>query len=193
MHSRATALFFAAIVLGSTGSLGQGAPAVPMVVQQLADKYISSLPRSALPSGRTAADQTYWVFFFEGFTSPGSQMLGKKGIPREAFDAGQAYWRSHPDKRKEIMLGFGYSEVALEGTWLTGFEASRFVPKRAPESRYWLQPLEGAGSEISLSPKGTVESQPVRVRGYLSPPGRYGHMGMYDRQIFATRIARGGG
>ena len=80
------------------------------------------------------------------------------------------------------------------GVWNWGFETSSFTTTRGA-GPYWLvatgdtqqqltAPLHPAGSPWG-SPWGRVA---IVVEGTLSPPGHYGQMGAYSRQLTVTRV-----
>lgn len=85
------------------------------------------------------------------------------------------------------------------GHYVTGFETSEFVPC-APEhanERWWLAgdsavypALQDAayGAVPADERKGRTGRAFVRLRGRITPPGRYGHMGAYEREIEVAEV-----
>jgi len=82
------------------------------------------------------------------------------------------------------------------GLYVGGFEHSDFMPCGTQE-RWWLQgeayaQIQAAVTEKRRTPGNTdwTLSSPVYVelRGSLSKPGRYGHMGAYSRQLNAQKL-----
>ena len=158
---------------------------------QLADAYLDSLPKGKDPADRSNARIDYLVWFFEGFVRPqGSNSPFSDDATQVAFHAGQTHWRDHPSMRSEMMAGFGYVETEVTGKWIVGFEASFLVPDSVAGERWWLGSLGNVQSDISPDSRSSDGGVTVRVSGYLSPPGRYGHMNGYARQLLAAKIAR---
>lgn len=85
------------------------------------------------------------------------------------------------------------------GHYVTGFETSEFVPC-APEhanERWWLTgdsavytALQDAayGAVPAAERKGRTGRTFVRLRGRITSPGRYGHMGAYEREIEVAEV-----
>ena len=73
-------------------------------------------------------------------------------------------------------------EGVYSGYYVWGFEVSAFYPQGARE-RWWLvrhgkiDLHELNGSEVYLA-----------VRGTLTPKGKYGHLGGYDRELYVTDV-----
>ena len=71
-----------------------------------------------------------------------------------------------------------------------GFETSAFTPCGAPEGeRWWVAglPPEGHQRYRELTSK-MYEPVFVRVRGALSSPGNYGHLGAYQRELTVLEL-----
>ena len=181
-----------AIVLGSELTFSREAVVAPAAGVEMSTEYLSKVHRSQMPYGRTRAETTYLLMFFSGVTSPRSEIVGARGVAVAAFNAGKAYWFKHPARRREIMLGYGYTEIVIHGKRTTGFEGSLFVPNDQAAQRIWISALDDAKIAVESETGKYLDSVPVKVQGYLSPAGSYGHMGGYDREIFATNISRGG-
>ena len=80
--------------------------------------------------------------------------------------------------------------IVQAGCYYTGFEASSFVPLPPKDTESWwvINPPESFGSQLlSLAGdklgRGDRFSVAVKIRGILSKPGRYGHMGIADREV----------
>lgn len=78
----------------------------------------------------------------------------------------------------------------FSGTWDFHFETSAFVTE-AGEGPYWLAAdgetwgaLTAPFTEVG-SPWGELE---IEVEGLLSPPGQYGHLAAYERELRVTRV-----
>jgi hypothetical protein len=176
-----TLLLFVGLVNGAK------AIAEPVIVTALAEKYVvASMPTPE----RAAVFEKYALHFFRGFQSPTyAPESPKPGIETAAFADGQAYWRDYPTQRGEIFLGFGYVPIVSEGTWLRGFEWSRFSPDGLRTDTWWLSTENVASSNVPPR-KGTYTwlTTRVRVTGYLSQPGHYGHMSAWRRELIAQSI-----
>jgi hypothetical protein len=168
----------------------------PAAAMRLADAYLDSLPKDKQPAFRIDARNDFLVWFFQGFIRPqGSGSPFSDAPTQAAFEAGQAYGRDHPSMRDEVMSGFGYVQTEVTGKWTRAFEGSILVLESAPDERLWLGCFRECESEIPSSRDHTHETEPiaVKVTGYLSPPGRYGHMGTWPRELLAAKIVREGG
>lgn len=75
------------------------------------------------------------------------------------------------------------------GHYSVGFEVSEFVPCSSDES-WWLVGTPELMSQVQSDEPGRAPTTPVfvRVRGELSGPGSYGHLGTYDRQLTVTEV-----
>ncbi|MGE0829178.1 MAG: hypothetical protein AB7O04_07495 [Hyphomonadaceae bacterium] len=89
--------------------------------------------------------------------------------------------------------GDGPSQAGIQrfsGRWDFHFETSSFVTL-AGDGPYWLAadgdvwPQLTAPFQATGSPWGQLD---IVVEGRLSPPGRYGHMGAYQRELQVTRV-----
>jgi len=94
----------------------------------------------------------------------------------------------------------GAESGEFEGYYASGFEVSSFVPCGMSEDAsygtgYWLT----GTAEFNDQYRALVQSsghdpisgyQPVFVRfsGELSPPGSYGHLGVYEREVTVIEL-----
>lgn len=117
-------------------------------------------------------------------------MHGGAEATRQGFLAGQEYRRVNPAKAKETMEAFGYTEVEADGVWSVSFEHSGFRPDEQPAQMWWFSRFCDLQSELlNLTAKRFSKNGiHVRIRGYLSPSGAFGHLGGYDHEFFATSI-----
>ena len=79
--------------------------------------------------------------------------------------------------------------VELEGSWLTGFEASQI-------DRMWIDPYNSV--EVVCAPaqdpedehgmRGRLQTTRVRLVGFVYTKGGYGHMGMGKAKLAATKL-----
>ena len=88
----------------------------------------------------------------------------------------------------------------IEGHYVAGEEVSSFVPcgmAADPDygNGYWLTHSEEVGRRYRAfvdrlsSARGTVYPKVyVRFRGKLSPPGHYGHLNAYEREVTVTEL-----
>ena len=106
------------------------------------------------------------------------------------YNAAARYWLRNPERRDEIMAGFGYSKIEAAGLWSLGFEFSQFSSAQGVSC--WLDPMFKSVVDV---PRSTDllqhQTLKVSVTGYLSPRGTYGHMGHYSCEIRATSVRRG--
>jgi hypothetical protein len=79
----------------------------------------------------------------------------------------------------------------FSGTWDWHFETSAFTTD-AGEGPYWLaaegetwEQLNAPLREAGRGPWGRVH---LVVEGRLGPPGRYGHLGAYERELHVMRV-----
>lgn len=177
---------------------------VAQVVQELAEAYVAAMPEAQIlrrfeTGGRPAATRAYTERFFQGFTGPNDRTYGLLELWGDAYRAGQQFWFANPYRRDEVMTGYGYHLVTVTGKWNEGFENSRLTLDagqkvfefNAPERPYcWVSFLADARTAISLASPERISNVPVEVTGYLSPAGRYGHMGMAECEIWITQLNR---
>lgn len=86
----------------------------------------------------------------------------------------------------------GPSTGEYSGYFTSGFEVSSFVPcgsaeqwwlGAGPESGFYDQYLEVIGPDA-----GEYVTVFVRFSGTVSPPGSYGHLGAYSREVTAETV-----
>jgi hypothetical protein len=165
---------------------------VPAVVREYASTFVKSHAQEQQLSGeRTVADD-YALWFFQGYTHPQGGAFTASDIRSEAYKTGQAYWNAHPSERAAIFAGFGYQAVEREGIWSRGFEMSAFQPDDAEKAAWWMTTLGGvAWQDVGLVQSGpTARQMRVHIVGYVSPAGRYGHLGAYAREVLVTSALR---
>ena len=161
---------------------------IPDVVRQRANAFERSqaTPERLRPGHTLLEDYAYE--FFVGFTHENGGIYTPSALARDAYTQGQAYWRDHPSERAQIFAGYGYTAVEREGVWIKGFEISSFEPSDSPGERWWMTSLgNGPWREVGLD-AGNTRRGPLRLRidGYLSPKGSYGHLGMYGHTVLVT-------
>ena len=82
------------------------------------------------------------------------------------------------------------SGIIYKGYYSAGFERSSFVPVGTKE-RWWLTPKVAIPCEKYLGSGRLGDPIPIvymEVRGALTQEGRYGHMGIYNRELVANAI-----
>jgi len=164
----------------------------PLAVLRLAHAYLASL------TGKHADDRDYvredfCRSFFEGFTMPDATTSGGTEAGRQGFLAGQQYRRANPTRIEETMKGFGYTAIEHDGVWTVSFEHSAFRPDKQPTQTWWLSYFGDSQSDLPKDTKIPDNGVRIGVSGYLSPSGRFGHLGRYDHEFFATRLSKIGG
>jgi len=77
----------------------------------------------------------------------------------------------------------------FSGTWDWHFETSAFTTD-AGEGPYWLAGDGAVWDQLSapFSESGPWGRAHLIVEGRLSPPGQYGHLGAYSRELRVTRV-----
>jgi len=179
-----------ALLLAFAGILPAAAHAgeVPELVTRLAQHYLASPEADAKVGQGEDPVQVYADNLFRGYTHPAGGVYTQSGLVHEAYYKGQAYWREHPEEREAILAGYGYEKVEADGEWSRGFERSRFVPDGRDGETWWVSSF-GAVRWTELGP-GQADAKfltaRVHLSGYLSTPGRHGHMGQYSRELMAT-------
>jgi hypothetical protein len=191
------------VVLGACGALGVPcgkasnaqwnlAERRSPLAHSSADKYFSIFNT---PLGACDAQYQRWWYvsnFFDGFRNPGSTINGEPSpdlrVAQAALSAGSKYREDNPNLVSQTYASFGYEYIEVEGVWERGFETSAFVSADVSSGqRWWLEPL--ARSDVNVSEGGwSISKHQVRLKGYISSPGRYGHLGIYTRKIYAISV-----
>ena len=166
-------------------------------ILKLADAYLESLPPEQRPKDRQRIRDSFVTFFFRGFTSfsAGSMYCGVDDAELQGFKTGQVYHRGNPDKIKETFESFGYVATEAEGAWTIRFEHSGFEPRGRNSNRekWWFWIMTDTDSELREALQFCGQGKTIRVTGFLSPKGRYGHLDSYDHEFYATRISKADG
>jgi len=131
----------------------------------------------------------YLHSFFSGYTNPNGTMTGGDPADFAGFQAGQEYRRAHPTELKQTMEGFGYTTTNAHGSWRVFFEHSVFRPQNEAGRGWWLTPLPDPETNEPPDQHVPADGRVVRISGFLSPEGRYGHLGICDREFFATNVS----
>lgn len=164
----------------------------PKEAIQQADAYFASLPFAQRTPHRDKIRVEFLRGFFDGFVNPEGRITGGAHDGNwHGFQAGQAYRHANPAKLKESMEGFGYTATEAEGRWITGFETSLFSPLGSNSGQKWW--LSGLNDTALKFDEGTTIPEDgilIRVFGFLSPKGQYGHLGVYDHEFYVTMISK---
>lgn len=183
----------AAVLLTSSLVIAAETELIPTAVQRLANSYFDALPKEEQPTDRAAAIKQYAGYFFEGFSRPKEEGYNGTWLMPSALSSGRAWWIGHPDRRDEIFLGFGYRRVDVVGTYKQAVEWNSFIPdgdgREMWEVRFIGDPKASPWKGLS-SECGLWQTCRLRVVGYVSPVGSYGHRGMSRVQMLATSIER---
>jgi hypothetical protein len=186
------------LAVASLRAAGVPAQPVPAFVVRLADETIA-LTRSLAPiPDHATAVALFAQEFLDGFLEPGTQWPGGSGLGYEAMLAGQRLRLEQPARYDEVLRGYGYVPTEAEGTCATGFEASKFTPRREhkptnPEelmdANWWVSGWSGlTGPPAPRVPGfGKPRVWTCRMTGWLSPRGGYGHMNQYGHQFLVVR------
>lgn len=129
--------------------------------------------------------------FFEGYRAGGT-IYGEPSALLRAMQAGMAageeYRLANPELAVATYASFGYTQITVEGVWTVAFEHSGFAPAKGYQGeRWWLELLPDLASRLpdGLVPEGGLA---VRITGYLSRLGQYGHMNGYQRLMYAEDV-----
>jgi hypothetical protein len=99
-----------------------------------------------------------------------------------------------------LLPGSGTETGEFEGYYASGFEVSSFVPCDTNAGAgygngYWLTGTPEFYDQYSalvqssgFDPISGYQSVYVRFKGELSPPGSYGHLGAYEREVNVTEL-----
>jgi len=164
---------------------------VPLIVTEFARAYSASrTAKDKIASGRTELEE-YSAYFFMGFTHQQGGILNASDIDKAAYTQGQVYWHDHPTERDAIFSGYGYRHIEAAGIWSRNFERSSFSPRNQNSENWWLSTLgDVAWEQLKPDQPNPISCRsPVRIAGYLSPVGHFGHLGAYDHEFLATSVA----
>jgi len=75
----------------------------------------------------------------------------------------------------------------FRGTFVVGDERNAFEPCGKTES-WWIDFSDAARETMRANKITGWGRWPMRVRGTLAPPGHYGHLGMYPRQLHVHEV-----
>lgn len=175
-----------ALVMAQTVVLDEviAAP-IPESVVKLAGAYAAAHPDEKLSSERSVLDE-YAIGFFLGFTRA-DESLRRSGIRGESYARGASRWRSGQERREQTFAEFGYVRVELCGVFSVGYESSNFTPD-GQLSGYWLNGLPDYQSDVPRNGGPGIKTYRAHVIGFLSPSGRYGHLGYSRQELLAHSV-----
>jgi hypothetical protein len=160
---------------------------MPTIVAQYAEAFVQAHPDEKTQAGRTVAEEYGW-WFFRGFTSLFGRSAWAEEPFIEAYRLGQLYWRDHPSERADIFAGYGYLPVEKTGKWWRGFEVTAFSPEDDPNPNWWMTTIQSFDwRSVGVMPDkpklGRGVRAHIRINGYVSPVGHYGHLGGFKREV----------
>lgn len=167
----------------------------PEFVVRQSKEYLESLPMRT--ANEALSTLRFCDTFLDGYLSPGGALCASSQLDRVAYLAGQRARKEHPDGFAQTVADFGYVPFSGAGTWTVGFEVSAFEPDTRVQAQVpspYLMWASSAGMPVEF-PKalqrqsgaaGRLHSARVYVEGYVSPQGKYGHLGMYSRLLLVV-------
>jgi len=164
----------------------------PAAIVKLADTYFESLPSEQRPADRERARDEFVRYFFVGFTNFTGSIIGGNAAGLQGFKSGQEFRRANRTKIRETFESFGYILMETEGVWTTAFEHSAFKPRDGKNQEWWLYRMPDTESDLTKNEK-TSGGVNVRITGFRSPRGSYGHLGNYEYEFYATKIFKANG
>lgn len=184
------------------------------VTQATASSAIAKLAEEAIVADGAEAVRSRELYrsvfvraFLGGYANPESTIpvnpaLSESRMNGAGWSAGQAYRRANPESVAQVMRAYGYREFEGTGAWTVGFEAGGFKPDAVGESSrecWYLASIRSAELDEQVArivprdvrlPNVTLR---VRVKGYLSERGQFGHLGVCQRQVYAVSVVADGG
>jgi hypothetical protein len=167
------------------------APRTPVLpaseeVQSIAKQYVDSLKQSTQPERVNQARADFIHAFLRGFTNSEGAVGSSNDAVTKGFEAGQNYRHKNPEMLAHTMTGFGYTAIDILGTWQIGPELSGFAPGKQRKAIWWLSILGNSpAAKSDISPEHCSRANIV---GFLSPAGRYGHMGGFTHEVFVYEM-----
>lgn len=151
----------------------------PDFVQRLADEQLDP----ASPEHQKQYRQ-YTRAFFHGYVDPDGGIYSDDPTFQAGLAAGTDYRRNQPSSLAKVLAVYGYKPIISAGRFSFGLEEMSFVPVGQPSKRWWLTSGLLGGSSVSRF----SSCRQGTVTGYLSAPGRYGHLGAYDHELIAQEF-----
>jgi hypothetical protein len=155
-----------------------------------AARYVAMLGLSLSSCEANAARYKFMDGFFVGFRDPHRvvEVIPEVRDGNSGFQAGQKYREEHPDAADEVYASFGFSPVTVVGTMQRRYEVSSFSPSGDYSGEtWWFEIVPGA--KVDLLPGNLLPvGKPIRIKGYVSKPGKYGHLDGYDRQLYVSEL-----
>lgn len=172
----------------------------PAEVLTAAETYAKALPWG---QDRGAARDTWLMGFFDGFTAPVAPPRDSDDRRRHqqaGLHAGYAFRQAKAADLDQLMAGFGYQRVTAEGQLIIGFEASFLRPSQDPTEKWWVHCMTADASDSITAATQRTKSfaagardkvaldAKVRIVGYLSAAGSYGHLATCRHELRAISV-----
>ncbi|MEM1226870.1 MAG: hypothetical protein AAGJ40_14320 [Planctomycetota bacterium] len=205
--NRIAGLILLSVVQGNIGDAEISAQD-PSFLVALADAHVESL--GSKPEDLEKAREHFCACFRWGYTSFAEAEIPADSIPIDVagYNAAVRYRKRHPESLERVLTAFGYKKEIHVGVWRTGHEMSQFLNENVRKPGWWVGycpkcekpklnwkrfPKLPADRDVpaklrKLIDDGRGAEAKVRVTGYLSPVGKYGHLGSYSRELLATSI-----
>lgn len=205
MNRKPLGLMLVAAVLTQGEAFGEASSdSLASIVAAHATRYIQSLPEPERPGHRDQIFEAFARQFVRGLKNGVQSWSAKtEALDSIAYNAGKEYRRENPqDALRLISQSYentGYAEIRIEGVWTIGFETSSLEAAALGGNKCWLWvPSSAMGQVFPLTDEERsnrsltwqLRSATVRVHGFLSPPGRHGHLGSYRCAIDAIEVSR---
>lgn len=177
------------VAIGLVSSVACAAE-IPAVVVQLAQKFTASNDDKGIGQSQGELINEYAIGFFFGFTHQQGAIWNAPEIRADAYNQGQSYWKEHPNERDNIFAGYGFVRTETTGVWSRSYERSSFVSGEHSQEAWWLSSLgDVRWSDLQPDQPDPISCKSrVRIVGYLSSKGHYGHLGAYSREFLATSV-----
>jgi hypothetical protein len=157
----------------------------------IADKYVATLGLASGSCDARAARYRFMDGFFIGFRDPHRvvDVIPEVRDGNTGFQAGQRYRNEHPEALDRVYTSFGFTPVNVVGEIERGFEVSSFSPSVDYSGETWWFEIVPA-AKIDLLPGNLLPvGRQIRIKGYVSSRGKYGHLSRYDRQLYISELA----
>lgn len=157
-----------------------------------ADKYFTIFRRPKSECELQTRRVEYIDSFFYGFKASATIQPDDKDpiqhLIGSAMRAGGDHRRAYPNEVDATFASYGYVAVDAEGKWTSGFEVSQFEPASGYEGEsWWLGELPDMQGPRPGS-NGATTTVRIRVKGYVTDKGQYGHLSAYDRDLLVREL-----
>lgn len=198
--------FCTSVILGGCGTENSAFPKESSFIIEFADQAIDAEGSEAIYD-RSEFRSVFAKAFLRGYADhEGTISTDPTWLWSRLFNAGwiagQAYRIAHPGSLADIMHEYGFSEFTGTGSWTIGFEAGTFQSDTVrissgdwPQSCWYLETIRSEELDAQLAeiipPEEILEYRTLRVRvgGYVSELGQFGHLGKCEREVYAVSVA----